>query len=285
VVATVIFVVAGLALALLVQNTRPGVGFFRTAFLLPAAVGLASSSLLFYALYNNDFGPLDDILRGLGLIQGQADFLGTPDNAFASTVVMVTWRFAGFNIAFFPMHITGLFGMRRRVFTFLPDPVLDRLNLTITIGAIVLGVGILVTLINVVRSLRTGTLAGANPWRADTLEWDMPSPPPSYGAATVPDIVSLHPLWDAHDESNDPSGERSLDAARIAMATTWRQAQPAGLSTMPEDTAAPLLLAIAITVVVSALLLKALWIAGFGLVLCLALTGYWLWPEPRKVPA
>ncbi|TFD56950.1 sugar ABC transporter permease [Cryobacterium sp. Hh7] len=102
---TVIFLVVSLALALLVQNARPGVGFFRTAFLLPAAVGLASSSLLFYALYNNEFGPLDDILRSLGLLQGNADFLGTPDNAFASTVVMVTWRFAGFNMI---ILLTGL---------------------------------------------------------------------------------------------------------------------------------------------------------------------------------
>ena len=105
VVMTVIFIVVGLGLALLVQNARPGVGLFRTAFLLPTAVGLASSSLLFYALYNNDFGPLDDILRALGIVQGQADFLGTPDAAFLSTVVMVTWRFAGFNMI---ILLTGL---------------------------------------------------------------------------------------------------------------------------------------------------------------------------------
>jgi len=105
VVVTVIFVVAGLALALLVQNTRPGVGLFRTAFLLPAAVGLASSSLLFYALYNNDFGPLADILRALGLAHGPVDFLGTPNGAFVSTVVMVSWRFAGFNMI---ILLTGL---------------------------------------------------------------------------------------------------------------------------------------------------------------------------------
>ena len=102
---TVIFLVVSLGLALLVQNTRPGVGLFRTAFLLPAAVGLSSSALLFYALYNNDFGPLDDILRAVGLIDGSADFLGTPRNAFASTVAMVTWRFAGFNMI---ILLTGL---------------------------------------------------------------------------------------------------------------------------------------------------------------------------------
>lgn len=105
VVVTIIFLVVSLGLALLVQNTRPGIGFFRTAFLLPAAVGLASSSLLFYALYNNEFGPLDDILRALGLLHGDADFLGTPNNAFYSTVVMVTWRFTGFYMI---ILLTGL---------------------------------------------------------------------------------------------------------------------------------------------------------------------------------
>lgn len=105
VVVTVIYLVLALALALLVQNSRPGVGFFRTAFLLPAAVGLASSALLFYALYNNEYGPLGDLLRAVGLVEGNADFLSTPEAAFRSTVAMVTWRFAGF---FMIIMLTGL---------------------------------------------------------------------------------------------------------------------------------------------------------------------------------
>ena len=105
VVITAIFLVISLGLALLVQSTRPGVGLFRTAFLLPAAVGLASSALLFYALYNNEYGPLDDLLRALGLIEGNADFLSTSGAAFRSTVVMVTWRFAGFYMI---ILLTGL---------------------------------------------------------------------------------------------------------------------------------------------------------------------------------
>jgi len=105
VVVTAIFLAISLGLALLVQSTRPGVGLFRTAFLLPAAVGVASSALLFYAMYNNEFGPLDDVLRAIGVISGDADFLGTPDAAFASTVFMVTWRFAGFYMI---ILLTGL---------------------------------------------------------------------------------------------------------------------------------------------------------------------------------
>ncbi|WP_432562452.1 carbohydrate ABC transporter permease [Kineococcus sp. SYSU DK003] len=105
VVVTVLYFVTALGLALLVQQSRPLVGFFRTAFFLPAVVGLASASLLFYALYNNEFGPVDDVLRALGLASGDVDFLGQPDNAFVSTVVMVTWRFAGFNML---ILLTGL---------------------------------------------------------------------------------------------------------------------------------------------------------------------------------
>ncbi|WP_369053247.1 carbohydrate ABC transporter permease [Kineococcus terrestris] len=105
VVVTILYFVTALGLALLVQQSRPGVGLLRTAFFLPAVVGLASASLLFYALYNNEFGPVDDVLRALGLVEGDVDFLGQPDNAFASTVVMVTWRFAGFNML---ILLTGL---------------------------------------------------------------------------------------------------------------------------------------------------------------------------------
>ena len=104
-VVTAIFLAISLGLALLVQSTRPGIGLFRTAFLLPAAVGVSSSALLFYAMYNNEFGPLDNILRAIGVIKGDADFLGTPNAAFASTVFMVTWRFAGFYMI---ILLTGL---------------------------------------------------------------------------------------------------------------------------------------------------------------------------------
>ena len=105
VVTTVLFLVIALGLALLVQNARPGVGFFRTAFLLPAAVGLASCSLLFLGLYDNDFGPLDDVLHAIGWPAGRINFLDTGDAAFTSVLVMVLWRFAGFNMI---ILLTGL---------------------------------------------------------------------------------------------------------------------------------------------------------------------------------
>ena len=79
-------------------------GLFRTAFFLPAAVGLAAAALLFYALYNDDHGPLDGILRALGLSTGRR-LPRHPRQRLLSTVVMVTWRFAGFYMV---ILLTGL---------------------------------------------------------------------------------------------------------------------------------------------------------------------------------
>ncbi len=104
--------------------------------------------------------------------------------------------FIGFNVTFFPMHLSGLFGMPRRVYTYLPDMNLGPLNLLSTIGAFILAVGILLFLWNVYRGLRFGAAAGPNPWNAPTLEWAVASPPPPYNFARIPQTRSAYPLWD-----------------------------------------------------------------------------------------
>jgi multiple sugar transport system permease protein len=95
-VTTVVLSLVAFGLALLMQEARPGVGIFRTVFFLPAAVGLASASLLFYGLFNTTSSPLNAIVRFLHLSDGDIDWLGSSGNALWSTVGMVTWRFAGF---------------------------------------------------------------------------------------------------------------------------------------------------------------------------------------------
>jgi multiple sugar transport system permease protein len=104
VIVTVLLSAIALALALLVQERRPGVGFLRTSYFLPGAVGLAASSLLFYSLYSGD-GPLNDALRWLGLVNEPVEWLGTPNAALFSTIAMIIWRFAGFNML---ILLTGL---------------------------------------------------------------------------------------------------------------------------------------------------------------------------------
>jgi multiple sugar transport system permease protein len=96
VVTTVVLSLVAFGLALLMQERRRGVGLFRTVFFLPAAVGLASTSLLFYGLFNTASSPLNAAVRSLHISGGDIDWLGSNGSALLSTVGMITWRFAGF---------------------------------------------------------------------------------------------------------------------------------------------------------------------------------------------
>jgi len=190
--------------------------------------------------------------------------------------------FIGFNLAFFPMHLTGMAGMPRRIYTYPSGMGWDTLNLTVTIGAFVFAVGVLISLINVVMSARRGVPAGPDPWQADSLEWSMSSPPPAYGSAHIPTVVSRHPLWDEHDEESDPTGARVLDQGRLTLVTSWLDARPIALAKMPEDTIMPLLLALALSAVFTGVLLKSVSLTGVFAIVGLLLAGAWLWPEKEK---
>jgi multiple sugar transport system permease protein len=95
---TVLLTLSGLGLALLLQERRRGTTLFRTAIFLPSAIGLASASLLFFGLFSPQVSPISSVLRDLGVVKGSIDFLGTPDRALWSTVAVVIWRFAGFDM-------------------------------------------------------------------------------------------------------------------------------------------------------------------------------------------
>jgi cytochrome c oxidase subunit I len=113
------------------------------------------------------------------------------------------------NVTFFPMHFVGLLGMPRRVYTYPPNMGFDQMNLWATIGAIVLGVSQVFFVWNVLKSRTRGPLAGPDPWGGPTLEWAIPSPPPSYNFATVPTTHHRDPLWEeGADEVVRTSNER-----------------------------------------------------------------------------
>jgi cytochrome c oxidase subunit I len=101
----------------------------------------------------------------------------------------------GFNLAFGPMHILGLQGMRRRVPTYPEGVGWDLWNMVSTIGAFLIAVSMLVFMINVIRSFSRGREAGADPWDARTLEWLTPSPPPHYNFAEVPVVRHRDEVW------------------------------------------------------------------------------------------
>lgn len=107
--------------------------------------------------------------------------------------------FAGFNIAFLPMHITGLRGMPRRVFTYPADMGFDALNLVSTIGAFILATGFFIVGWDLIRPKRHQPLSPRNPWQAGTLEWMGELPPQPWGVRSIPEIDSRYPLWDQPD--------------------------------------------------------------------------------------
>ena len=105
--------------------------------------------------------------------------------------------FIGFNLTFFPMHILGLEGMPRRIANYAPGQAdWTALNLLATVGGFTIALSMLPFLWNVLVSLRSGPLAGDDPWEGNTLEWATSSPPPPYNFDRLPEIRSERPVFD-----------------------------------------------------------------------------------------
>jgi cytochrome c oxidase subunit I len=190
--------------------------------------------------------------------------------------------FIGFNLGFFPMHHLGMMGMPRRIYTYQRGLGFTPLNMLVTLGALILGVGILISIVNLLWSLRHGALAGNNPWNSDGMEWESTSPPKSYGSAHIPIVLTRHPLWDDFEESEDPEDLRTLDQGRLTTTTTWLDAQPYGIATIPSDTLVPLFVAAIMLGFFLAMVIQWIWVALASLLVLFLLCCYWMWPRPRN---
>jgi cytochrome c oxidase subunit 1 len=122
------------------------------------------------------------------------------------------WHFwlmvIGFHVTFDVMHIPGLLGMPRQIYTYEPDRGWTLLNQIVSAGGFIQAIAVLILVYNMVHSYFRGETAGADPWDAWTLEWSTPSPPPAYNFAIDPEVSSRRPLWDLkHPEDPDSAFE------------------------------------------------------------------------------
>jgi cytochrome c oxidase subunit 1 len=161
------------------------------------------------------------------------------------------------NVTFFPMHFVGLLGMPRRVYTYSPGMGFDTMNMISTIGAFLLGVSLLVFVYNLVKSARGGAVAGPDPWKGPTLEWSIPSPPPTYNFANIPTVHHHDPLW-------------SRDAAQIVRDAT----EVRGPIHMPPNSHWPIVAGLGVTLLLGGMV-YGWWVGIPGVVLLLV--GIYSW--------
>jgi cytochrome c oxidase subunit I len=124
--------------------------------------------------------------------------------------------YIGFNVTFLIQHSMGLEGMPRRIYEYPDIKNLELYNQISTAGSFILALGIGVTIINVVRSLKKGAVAGPDPWKANTLEWFTPSPPPANNFDTIPRVRSVEPMKDIRRQVERQSGTRAEPSAAPA---------------------------------------------------------------------
>jgi cytochrome c oxidase subunit I+III len=182
----------------------------------------------------------------------------------------------GFNLTFFPMHILGLQGMPRRVYTYQPDMPWYGLNMFVSLSAIILVAGFLVFFIDAIRSARRGAIAPDNPWDAPTLEWSTASPPPSFNFARMPVVSGPNPLWEQPEIMPVASGLRT--DRRELVVTTLTKAIPQAREASPRNSIWPLWTAVATSVMLIWSIFTPWAVVWGSIPVAMALIG-WFWPK------
>jgi cytochrome c oxidase subunit 1/cytochrome c oxidase subunit I+III len=178
--------------------------------------------------------------------------------------------FIGTLVTFFPMHILGILGMPRRVYTYPPHMGWTFLNLLESIGAYVLTAGLVLIVVNLAVSFFRGAPAGNDPWGGDTLEWATTSPPPPYNYPLIPTVSSPYAMWDKEDRERDnrrlARGEGLLVRGHETPASTVQDAEWDEILHMPPHSAWPPVVGLTLTGMFAMLLLHHFEIAGGFLV-------------------
>ncbi len=189
--------------------------------------------------------------------------------------------FVGFNLTFFPLHILGMHGMPRRVYTYLPGMGWGGLNLLATCGGVIMASSVLVFIINVLISRRNGLIVGPNPWGSPTLEWATTSPPQPYGFLHPPSCTGTEPLWEGFENAPRVAGLATDE--REVLATTILDARPDHRYQVSADSIWPPLVALSVG---GALLVGGIFRpigAPIGVVIAGLLLFGWFWQgrQPR----
>ncbi len=195
--------------------------------------------------------------------------------------------FIGFNLTFLPMHLTGLLGMPRRVYTYPAELGVEWLNLLSTAASFVLAVGIIAILVDAALCFVHGRRGRTNPWRAGTLEWALPRPVPNYNFASMPTVGDAYPLW--HDCGlaarsaaadgllGDPrSGRREL------LGTGVVSAKPEQVVFLSGSSWLPLACAAVIATLLACFIAKAYLLAALCLLPLVALFVIWAWTTGHR---
>ena len=197
----------------------------------------------------------------------------------------VFWlMFIGFNLAFFPMHITGLLGMPRRVYTYGPEMGWDGLNMVSTVGAFLFALGVVLFAVDAFRALRRPEREVGNPWNASTLEW---LPSEDYGNRSIARVDSPDPLWDRPELAREVEEGRhylphSALGRRETIATSPVAAEPRYLLVLPGDSWLPMVAAFGTSAFFLLLTVKLYALAWlFGLVAVGGVLG-WMWESDRE---
>ena len=186
--------------------------------------------------------------------------------------------FIGFNLTFGPMHLVGLAGMPRRIYTYSDGMGWNLYNMMETVGAFIIAISVLVFIWNIIVTTRRAVPAPADPWDARTLEWSIPSPVPPYNFAEVPTVHGLDDWW--HRKYTED------DRGRLVRLPTQPETEalidPHSVH-MPSPSFYPLVASIGLPIIGYGMIYRAWYVAIFGAVVLLA--GLYAWAmEPSTEP-
>jgi cytochrome c oxidase subunit I+III len=202
--------------------------------------------------------------------------------------------FLGFNATFFPMHIMGMLGMPRRVYTYPAGSGWESYNLSVTVAAFVLALGFLLFVVNVLYSARYGEKAPKNPWGGDSLEWSLESPPPFSLWARLPVVASRHPLWETATGDAPlaiPERHAELAAHLDHRPAEWRATvlvdaitgEPQAIARLATPSYMPFIAALGVVLVTVATIAKLFLLVPVGVLISAAALVVWLWPDRKEL--